>query len=79
MKFPFHKMGIEVDCPVGRGFVDAPYDAVVMHQFVDYIAWEHAFGAVGDIYFSLQFGTQFENEFRHCFRSPDRRCGLDDI
>lgn len=74
-----HELAVECDCLVGRGFVHTADHAVVVHKFVDYVARQHALGAVCYMDFSAKLGAEFENEFRHLVGCSDWRCRLDDV
>lgn len=74
-----HELAVEGDCLVGRGFVHTANHAVVVHQFVDYVARQHALGAVCYMDFSAKLGAEFEDEFRHLVGCSDWRCRLDDV
>lgn len=74
-----HELAVEGDCLVGRGFVHTADHAVVVHKFVDYVARQHALGAVCYMDFSAKLGAEFENEFRHLVGCSDWRCRLDDV
>lgn len=74
-----HELAVECDCLVGRRFVHTADHAVVVHQFVDYVARQHAFRAVCYMDFSAKLGAEFENEFRHLVGCSDWRCRLDDV
>lgn len=74
-----HELAVECDCLVGRGFVHTADHAVVVHKFVDYVARQHALGAVCYMDFAAQLGAEFENEFRHLVGCAHRRCRLDDV
>lgn len=74
-----HELAVEGDCLVGRRFVHTADHAVVVHKFVDYVARQHALGAVCYMDFSAKLGAEFENEFRHLVGCSDWRCRLDNV
>ena len=74
-----HELAVECDCLVGRGFVHTADHAVVVHQFVDYVARQHTLRAVCYMDFSAKLGAEFEYEFRHLVGCSDWRCRLDDV
>lgn len=74
-----HELAVEGDCLVGRRFVHTADHAVVVHQFVDYVARQHTLRAVCYMDFAAQLGAEFENEFRHLVGCSDWRCRLDDV
>lgn len=74
-----HELAVECDCLVGRRFVHTADHAVVVHQFVDYVARQHAFRAVCYMDFAAQLGAEFEDELRHLVGCSDWRCRLDDV
>ena len=74
-----HELAVEGDCLVGRRLVHTADHAVVVHKFVDYVARQHALGAVCYMDFSAKLGAEFENEFRHLVGCSDWRCRLDDV
>lgn len=74
-----HELAVEGDCFVGRRFVHTADHAVVVHQFVDYVARQHTLRAVCYMDFAAQLGAEFENEFRHLVGCSDWRCRLDDV
>lgn len=74
-----HELAVEGDSLVGRRFVHTADHAVVVHQFVDYVARQHAFRAVCYMDFAAQLGAEFEDEFRHLVGCSDWRCRLDDV
>lgn len=74
-----HELAVESDSLVGRRFVHTADHAVVVHQFVDYVARQHAFRAVCYMDFAAQLGAEFEDEFRHLVGCSDWRCRLDDV
>lgn len=74
-----HELAVEGDCLVGRRLVHTADHAVVVYQFVDYVARQHALGAVCYMDFSAKLGAEFENEFRHLVGCAHRRSRLDDV
>lgn len=74
-----HELAVEGNCLVGRRFVHTADHAVVVHKFVDYVAWQHALGAVCYMDFSAKLGAEFEDEFRHLVGCSDWRCRLDNV
>lgn len=74
-----HELAIECDCLVGRRFVHTADHAVVVHQFVDYVARQHALRTVCYMDFAAQLGAEFEDEFRHLVGCSDWRSRLDDV
>lgn len=74
-----HELAVECDCLVGRGFVHTADHAVVVHQFVDYVARQHTLRAVCYVDFAAQLGAEFEDEFRHLVSCSDWRCRLDNV
>lgn len=74
-----HELAVESDSLVGRRFVHTADHAVVVHQFVDYVARQHAFRAVCYMDFAAQLGAEFEDELRHLVSCSDWRCRLDDV
>lgn len=74
-----HELAVEGDSLVGRRFVHTADHAVVVHQFVDYVARQHALGAVCYMDFAAQLGAEFEDELRHLVGCADWRCRLDDV
>lgn len=74
-----HELAVEGDCFVGRRFVHTADHAVVVHQFVDYVARQHALRAVCYMDFAAQLGAEFEDEFRHLVGCSDWRCRLDNV
>lgn len=74
-----HELAVEGDCLVGRRLVHTADHAVVVHKFVDYVARQHALGAVCYMDFSAKLGAEFENEFRHLVGCAHRRSRLDDV
>lgn len=72
-----HELAVESDSLVGRRFVHTADHAVVVHQFVDYVARQHTLRAVCYMDFAAQLGTEFEDEFRHLVGCSDWRCRLD--
>lgn len=74
-----HELAVEGDCLVGRRLVHTADHAVVVHQFVDYVARQHALRAVCYMDFAAQLGAEFEDEFRHLVGCSDWRCRLDDV
>lgn len=74
-----HELAVESDCLVGRRFVHTADHAVVVHQFVDYVARQHALRAVCYMDFAAQLGAEFEDELRHLVGCSDWRCRLDDV
>ena len=65
VQLAFDEPGIKSDGFFGRGRVDAADHPVVVHQFVQDVSGQHAFGAVGDVELALQFGTVFEDKASH--------------
>lgn len=74
-----HELAVESDCLVGRRFVHTADHAVVVHQFVDYVARQHTLRAVCYMDFAAQLGAEFEDEFRHLVGCSDWRCRLDNV
>lgn len=74
-----HELAVECDCLVGRRLVHTADHAVVVHQFVDYVARQHALGAVCYMDFSAKLGAEFEDEFRHLVGCANRRSRLDNV
>lgn len=74
-----HELAVEGDCLVGRCLVHTADHAVVVHQFVDYVARQHTLRAVCYMDFAAQLGAEFEDEFRHLVGCSDWRCRLDDV
>lgn len=74
-----HELAVEGDCLVGRRLVHTADHAVVVHQFVDYVARQHTLRTVCYIDFAAQLGAEFEDEFRHLVGCANRRCRLDDV
>ena len=74
-----HELAVEGDSLVGRRFVHTADHAVVVHQFVNYVARQHALGAVCYMDFSAKLGAEFEDELRHLVGCSDWRCRLDDV
>lgn len=60
-----HELAVEGNCLVGRRFVHTADNAVVVHQFVDYVARQHTLRAVCYMNFAAQLGAEFEDELRH--------------
>lgn len=60
-----HELAVESDSLVGRRFVHTADHAVVVHQFVDYVARQHTLRAVCYMDFAAQLGAEFEDELRH--------------
>lgn len=74
-----HELAVEGDCFVGRRLVHTADYAVVVHQFVDYVARQHTLRAICYMNFSAKLGAEFENEFRHLVGCAHRRSRLDDV
>lgn len=74
-----HELAVESDCLVGRRLVHTADHAVVVHQFVDYVARQHALRAVCYMDFAAQLGAEFEDELRHLVGCSDWRCRLDNV
>lgn len=74
-----HELAVESDCLIGRRFVHTADHAVVVHQFVDYVARQHTLRAVCYMDFATQLGAEFEDEFRHLVGRAHRRSRLDDV
>lgn len=74
-----HELAVEGDCLVGRRLVHTADHAVVVHQFVDYVARQHALRAVCYMDSAAQLGAEFEDEFRHLVGCSDWRCRLDNV
>ncbi len=74
-----HELAVEGDSLVGRRLVHTADHAVVVHQFVDYVARQHTLRTVCYIDFAAQLGAEFEDEFRHLVGCANRRCRLDDV
>lgn len=72
-----HELAVESDCLVGRRFVHTADHAVVVHQFVDYVARQHTLRAVCYMDFAAQLGAEFEDELRHLVGCSDWRSRLD--
>lgn len=74
-----HELAVESDCLVGRRLVHTADHAVVVHQFVDYVARQHTLRAVCYMDFAAQLGAEFEDELRHLVGCAHRRSRLDDV
>ena len=74
-----HELAVEGDCLVGRRLVHTADHAVVVHQFVDYVARQHALRTVCYMDFAAQLGAEFKDEFRHLVGCAHRRSRLDDV
>lgn len=74
-----HELAVESDCLVGRRLVHTADHAIVVHQFVDYVARQHALRAVCYMDFAAQLGAEFEDELRHLVGCSDWRCRLDNV
>lgn len=74
-----HELAVEGDCLVGRRLVHTANHAVVVHQFVDYVARQHTLRAVCYMDFAAQLGAEFEDEFRHLVGCAHRRSRLDNV
>lgn len=74
-----HELAVEGDCLVGRRLVHTADHAVIVYQFVDYVARQHALRAVCYMDFAAQLGAEFEDEFRHLVGCAHRRSRLDDV
>lgn len=74
-----HELAVEGDSLVGRRLVHTADHAVVVHQFVDYVARQHTLRAICYMDFAAQLGAEFEDEFRHLVGCSDWRCRLDDV
>lgn len=58
-----HELAVECNCLVGRRLVHTANHAVVVHQFVDYVARQHAFRAVCYMDFPLSSGRSSKMSF----------------
>ena len=74
-----HELAVEGDSLVGRRLVHTADHAVVVHQFVDYVARQHTLRAVCYVDFAAQLGAEFEDELRHLVGCAHWRCRLDDV
>lgn len=74
-----HELAVESDCLVGRRLVHTADHAVVVHQFVDYVARQHTLRAVCYMDFAAQLRAEFEDELRHLVGCANRRSRLDDV
>lgn len=74
-----HELAVEGDSLVGRRLVHTADHAVVVHQFVDYVARQHTLRTVCYMDFAAQLGAEFEDELRHLVGCSDWRCRLDNV
>lgn len=74
-----HELAVEGDSLVGRRLVHTADHAVVVHQFVDYVARQHTLRAVCYMDFAAQLGAEFEDKFRHLVGCAHRRSRLDNV
>ena len=58
--------------------IDAPDNAVVVHQFVNNVAGQDAFRTVCYVYLAFEFGSLGKDDFGHSLGGAYGRSGLDD-